>query len=130
MPELKPSDRYGAFLDYSPDAELGGDPYSTKASGGYWLEISSPCGKRKWLVSFSCKKAGHTSGSTADSETWSLVGAHDCGCKREVIPILAQLEVSLNRKVKLAGKGYSPALRYLKRHSQCSLGFVNQIFFP
>ena len=33
--ELNPSDRDGAFLDYSPDAELGRDLYSTKASGGY-----------------------------------------------------------------------------------------------
>ena len=88
----------------SPDAELGGDPYSTKASGGYWLELSSPCGTRKWPLGFSIKKAGHTSGSTADSETWSLVGANDSGLKREVIPVLAQLEVSLRRPVKLICK--------------------------
>ena len=77
MHDLNPSDRVSAFPDYSPDAELGGDSYSTKASGGYWPEISSRYGKRKWLVSFSCKKAAHTSGPATDSETWSLVGAHD-----------------------------------------------------
>ena len=27
--ELGPADRDGAFVDYSPDAELGGDPYTT-----------------------------------------------------------------------------------------------------
>ena len=62
-------DRAGAFLDFSPDAELGGDPYTTKASGGFWLELSSPSGERKWPISFGTKKATHTSGSTADSET-------------------------------------------------------------
>ena len=51
------------------DAELGRDPYSSKASGGYWLELSSPCGERKWPICFGTKKAGHSSGSTADSET-------------------------------------------------------------
>lgn len=72
-----PADKECAFLDFSSDAERGGDPYTTKASGGFWLEISSPCGERKWPVCFGSKKAGHTSGSTADSETWSLIGAHD-----------------------------------------------------
>ena len=140
--ELHPKDLERAFLDYSPDAELGGDPYSTKASGGYWLELSSPCGTRKWPLGWAVKKAGHTSGSTADSETWSLVGANDTGLKREVIPVLAQLEVTLQRAVKLICKedntaciaaikrGYSVALRYLKRHTGCSLGFTNEVFFP
>ena len=140
--QLHPDDRNGAFLDYSPDAELGGDPYSTNASGGFWLEISSPCGKRKWPVCYAIKKAGHSSGSTADSETWSLVGANDSGLKREVIPLLAQLEVTLRRPVKLVCKedntaciaavkrGYSTALRYLKRHANLSLGFVNEVFYP
>ena len=45
--QLNPADRDGAFLDFSPDAELGGDPYTTKASGGFWLEPSSPDGERK-----------------------------------------------------------------------------------
>ena len=88
--ELHPKDLKHAFLDYSPDAELGGDPYTTKASGGYWLELSSPCGTRKWPICISTKKATHSSGSTADSETWSLVGANDNGMKKEVIPILHQ----------------------------------------
>ena len=90
----------------------------------------------------STKKAGHTSGSTADSETCSLVGANDYGLKREVIPILAQLEVTLDRPVKLVCKddnvaciaaikrGFSTALRYLKRHAGLSLGFLNEVFCP
>ena len=47
------------FLDYSLDAELGGDQYTTKAFGGYWLEFSSPCGTRKWPVCFSTKNFTH-----------------------------------------------------------------------
>ena len=140
--EMHPDDLPKAFIDYSPDAELGGDQYSTKASGGFWLELSSPCGKRKWPICYSCKKASHTSGSTADSETWCLVGANDSGLKREVIPLLHQAEVTLRRPVKLVCKedntacitaikrGYSPALRYLKRQAELSLGFSNEVFYP
>ena len=84
--QLHPDDLKNAFLDYSPDAELGGDPYSTKASGGFWLEFSSPCGTRKWPICFATKKAGHTSGSTADSETWSMIGANDNGLKNHSSP--------------------------------------------
>ena len=138
---LSPADAAGAFLDFSPDAELGGDPYTTKASGGYWLELSS-WSERKWPICFGTKNAGHTSGSTADSETWSLVGTHDAALKRDVIPILHQIEVTLGRPVKFVGKedntaciaavkrGYSPALRYLQRHAQVSLGFVHEVSHP
>jgi len=140
--QLNPADREGAYLDFSPDAELGGDPYTTKASGGFWLEISSPCGERTWPVSFGTKKATHTSGSTADSETWSLICANDASLKRDIIPILHQIEVTLGRSVKLVckedntaciaalKKGYSSALRYLQRHAQVSLGFSHEVFFP
>ena len=62
--------------------------------------------------------------------------------KRDVIPILHQLEVTLGRPVKLVGKedntatiaavkrGYSPALKYLPRHAQVSLGFCHEVFHP
>ena len=61
---------------------------------------------------------------------------------REVIPILAQIEASLARPVKLVckddntacitaiKKGYSTALRYLKRHAELSLGFTHETFYP
>ena len=139
---LHPNDLKDAVLDFSPDAELGGDPYSTRATGGSWIEISSADGKRCWPVACICKKASHTSGSTNDSETTSLVGAQDSGLKREVIPILDHLETSLKRSVKLVCKedntqcialvkrGFSPAMRYLKRHAKLSLGFVHEVFFP
>jgi hypothetical protein len=140
--ELKQSDSNGARLVYSPDAELGGDVYSTKASGGYWLHVESADGLRRWPVCWSCKKAGHTSTATADSETWSMVGSTEVGLKREVIPILQQLEVTLGRLVLLEcredntqciqaiRKGYSPALRHLKRHINLGLGFAHEVFYP
>ena len=27
-------------------------------------------------------------------------------------------------------RGYSPALGYLKRHTKCSFGLINEVFFP
>ena len=71
-----------------------------------------------------------------------MVGANNNGLEKEVISILHQLEVSLNRPVKLIGKednpaciiaikkGYSTALRYLKRHAELSLGFTHEVFYP
>ena len=59
----------------------------------------------------------------------------------EVIPTLEQLEVSLNRSVKLVcredntqaiaavKRGYSPSLRHLKRHTRFSLSFCHEVFF-
>ena len=133
--QLNPADKESAFLGFSPDAELGGDPYTTKASGGFWLEISSPCGERKWPVSFGSKKAGHSSESTADSETWSLIGAHDPTLKRDIIPILHQPaklvgEEDTTACIAAVKRGYSPPLRYLQRHAQVNLGFCHEVFHP
>ena len=87
-----------------------------------WLALESADGKRSWPLGWFCKKAGHTSCSTADSEVFALIGANDVCLKREVIPTLEQLETSLNRFVKLAcredntqaiaavRRGYSPSL--------------------
>jgi len=140
--ELHPDDLESAFPDYSPNAELGGDPCSTEVSGGFWLELSSPCGSRKRPMCFATKEATHTSWSTADSETWNMIGADENGLNKEVIPSLHQLEVSLNRPVKLVckedntacitviQKGYATALGYLKRRAELRLGFTNETFFP
>ena len=107
-----------------------------------WLALESEDGKRSWPLGWFCKKAGRSSGSTADSETYALIDADDSGLKREVIPTLEQLEVSLDRPVKLIGmedntqciaaikRGYSPSLRYRKRLCKTSLGFTHEVFFP
>jgi hypothetical protein len=42
--------------------------------------------------------------ATAHSETWSLVGANELGLKKELIPLLHQIEVSLGRMVCLRGE--------------------------
>ena len=55
--------------------------------------------KESGLYPSGLKKATHTSGSTADSETWSVIGANDATLKRDIIPILHQIEVSLGRPV-------------------------------
>ena len=140
--ELHPDDLKTAVLQFYPDAELGGDLSTTKSTYGMWLEITSADGKRCWPLSWFCRKAGHSSGSTADSEVHALIGAGDSGLKREVIPILEQLERNLGRSVKLIGnedntqcisaikRGYSPSLRHLQRHCRTSLGFVHEVFYP
>ena len=139
---LKADDFKDAELHYFPDAELGGDPLTTKATGGFWLELCSKEGSRRWPICWQSKKAGHTICATADSETWSLIGACELGLKKDVIPILQQIEVSLGRLVKLQGqegntacvaaaqRGYSPALRHLQRHIQLSTGFTYEVFYP
>ena len=139
---LSTDDLATAVLCYYADAELGGDTMTTKATGGYWLELQSACGQKRWPISWATKKAAHTSTNTADSEIWSLVGAYELGLRKEVIPILQQIEVSLNRHVLLRGledntaciaaikRGYSSAMRHLQRHCRLSLGFSNEVFFP
>ena len=66
-----------------------------------WLEITSADGNRCWPLSWFYRKAGHSSGSTADSEVHALVGAGDSGLEKEVIPALEQPERNLRRSVKL-----------------------------
>ena len=138
--ELQQSDRDTMRLVFSPDAELGGDAFSTKPSGGFWLHLESEDGRRRWPLCWSCKRAGHTSTATADSEVWIAVGAAEMGLKKEVIPILQQLEATLGRLVLLQcredntqciaaiRRGYSPALRHLKRHINLGLGFTHEVF--
>ncbi len=140
--ELHPDDLKTAVLQFYPDAELGGDLSTTKSTYGMWLEITSADGKRCWPLSWFCRKAGHSSGSTADSEVHALIGAGDSALKREVIPVLEQLERNLGRSVLLIGnedntqcisaikRGYSPALRHLQRHCRTSLGFAHEVFYP
>ena len=71
------------------------------------------------------EKASHKSTATTDSETWSLGDAHELGLKKEVIPLLHQMEVSLMLLVHLSGfednsqciaaikRRYSPVLWHL-----------------
>jgi hypothetical protein len=71
-----------------------------------------------------------------------MIGACEAGLKKEVIPMLHQLEVSLGRLVLLqcredntqciaaVRRGYSPALRHLKRHVNLGIGFSNEVFYP
>ena len=82
MHRLSTDDRPQAELVYSPDAELGGDAMATKATGGFWPKVRSKDGQKSWPITWATKKASHTSTATADSETWSLVGANELGLKK------------------------------------------------
>ena len=137
MHRLSTNDRSRAELVYSPDAELGGDAMPTQDTGGFWLEVRSADGRNSWPVNWAIQQAGNTSTALADSETWSLVGADELGLKKEAIPLLHQMEVSLGRVVHLRSmedntqciaaikRGHSPALRHLQRHCRLSLGFTH-----
>ena len=55
MHRLSTDDRPLAELVYSPDAELGGDAMTTKATGGFWLEVRSADGQHSWPVHWATK---------------------------------------------------------------------------
>ena len=139
---LSTDDKQSAVFCYHADAKLGGDIMATKAKGGYWLEIQSLCGPRRWPITWATKKATHTSTNTAVSEIWSLIGAQELGLRKEVIHLLHKMEVSLQRLVLSKGledniaciatmkRGYSPATRHLQHHCRLSLRFSNEVLFP
>ena len=52
---LSTSDRLDAEPAYSPDEELGADIMTTKATGGFWLEVRSTDSKPSWPVSWQSK---------------------------------------------------------------------------
>ena len=72
----------------------------------------------------------------------SCSGACEQGFKKDVIPILQLIDVSLRRMIKLAGlennpasmaaiqSGYNPALGHMQRHTRLSTGFAHELFFP
>ena len=70
------------------------------------------------------------------------MGANDFDLKREALPILAQLEATLQGPAKLICKeddtaciaatklGYPMALRHLRRRANCSLSFFHRDSYP
>ena len=86
MHRLSTDDRSRAEL-VSPDAELVGDTMTTRSADGH----------DSWPVCCATKKASHTSIATADSETWSAAGANELWLKKEVIPLLHQMENNIQR---------------------------------
>eukprot|EP00972_Heterocapsa_arctica_P018633 2754311-Heterocapsa_arctica.AAC.1 len=52
-----------------PDADLAGDNHSSKATGGYWVELQ--CRDHCWPLAWSSKRQTSTAISTAEIETIS-----------------------------------------------------------
>ena len=86
---------------------------------------------------WACHKQTATSLCTAEAETVSL---KDC-IKADAIAIQDLFSLILKRPVKMqvledntacitgVNKGYSPALRHLKRRQRTSLGYLHEIFY-
>lgn len=110
------------LLSYS-DADLNGDPMTTKSVTGWWVELYSVKSGRSFSLSWSCAKQASTGGSTAETETvaFSHVG------KQEGIPIQMFLKEVLPRRIQAVTKGYSKRLRHLPRTQRVCVGMLHEI---
>ena len=101
------------------------------------LELLNPNNGRRWPISWSVKRQGSTSNSTAEAETVALCHA----VKHKGLPILILFDALLagaRRPVELVGrvhnipvisavhKGCSKKLKLLERTHKCSIGFVHE----
>ena len=106
------------------DADWCGDSEETKSTSGLRLELLNPNTGWRWPISWSVRRQGSTSNSTAEAETVALCHA----VKHESLPTLILLDALLGgvrRPVELIGKvdntqaitavhkGYSKKLKFL-----------------
>ena len=73
--ELSPGDLDEVQLVMWSDADWVGDPEDTKSTFGLLLELMKPNNGRRWPISWSVKRQGSTSSSTAEAETVALCRA-------------------------------------------------------
>ena len=119
------------------DADWAGDPEDSKSTSGLLFELTNPHNGCRWPISWSVKRQGSTSSSTAEAETVALCHA----VKHEGLPTLILLDALLagaRRLVELVGKvdntqaitavhkGYSKKLKFLERTHRCAIGFVHE----
>ena len=120
------------------DADWAGDPEDTKSTFGLLLELMNPNNGRRWPISWSVKRQGSTSSSTAEAETVALCYA----VKHEgllTLILFDDLLAGARRPVDLVGnvdntqaitavhKGYSKKLKFLERTHRCAIGFVHEL---
>ena len=119
------------------DADWAGDPEDTKSTSGLLLELVNPNNGRRWLISWSVRRQGASSSSTAGAETVARCYA----VKHEGLPTLFLLDALLagvRSTMKLIGKventqaitavhrGCSKKLKFLERTHTCSIGSVDE----
>jgi hypothetical protein len=117
-----------------PDADLNGDDMSTKSTSGFFLELSG-AENRGMPISWGSKRQSFTASHTAEAELVSLSNV----LRNEVIPVQSLLQWVFGKPIEAClmednaativacTKGYSPALRYLKRTQRTAIGVVHDI---
>ena len=132
---LAPVDLHDVHLVLWSDADWCGDAEDTKSTGGCLLELYSPSSGRRWTLSWSVRRHGATSSSTAEAETVSLAHAtrQDALPMQMLLrrllqqPIHIQAMVDNTQALAAVAKGYSKRLRFLERSHRCSIGFLHEL---
>ena len=133
---LDARDKESCVLVMSPDADLAGDPETTKSFSGLWIEMQSADGKRCWPTAWRSKREGSTASSTGEAETLSMATA----LKSEALPLLGLFSEAVGRTVTIECRenntqcisvvksGYSAALRLRPRTERIAVGVVSETF--
>ena len=115
-----------------PDADLAGDPMSTKSTSGFFLEARGSEG-RSFPISWGSKKQGCATQHTAEAETISLATC----LRSEPLPAQFLLQKLIRKPINAVlkedneatitiRKGYSPAMRHLPRAHRISIDLLNE----
>ena len=115
-----------------PDADLNSDINTSKSTSGAFIEITA--NGRSMPLAWWSRKQQCTATHTCEAETVSLAEVI-----KEVIPIQDLFELALNIPINAilkednaaalisANKGYSPAMRGLKRTQRISIGYIHDV---
>ena len=136
--EFSPDDLQDVQLVMWSDADWCGDSEDTKSTSGLLLELLNPFTGRRWPISWSVRRQGSASSSTAEAETVALSHA----TKHEGIPMLILLDALLGvarrpielvakvdntQAISVVHKGYSKKLKFLERTHKCSIGVIHEL---
>ena len=115
------------------DADLNGNPETSKSVTGVWLELVAVSG-RSFPLSWCCSTQTSTASATAEAETVAFSHAW----RREALPMQMLLETLLQQHVHIkcmidntqtiqaVEKGYSKKLRHLPRTQRVCIGALHE----
>jgi hypothetical protein len=118
-----------------PDADLAGDPLTSRSTSGWFVEIETDEHFR-FPISWGSKRQTSTSNHTCEAETVSLSSC----VRQQGIPVQLLMRYLLGHPIDLIvkednsatiaaiTKGYSPALRYIRRTHRIDIGFLHEVF--
>ena len=116
-----------------PDADLAGDPNTSRSTSGHYIELCTG-DQHHFPLSWGCRRQTSTSCHTCEAETVSLATC----LRQQALPAQQLLDRLLGQSIDLFIKednsatisaiqrGYSPALRYLKRTQRIDIGFLHE----